>query len=494
MADDATIAKVSPKKHRQPSQKANRTKLSKAKELANSRPLCVHRWSDYPEADRAVELVVERIRAQGHVKRVQQQHKVVLKVVILDLYAAWVHDPSRYLGYSRDAGYYKAASQYNSLGIGYCRLIYVIDALQDLKYITSAPGCKNRTTGYGRRTRMRATKKLINLMVNDAGLKPEMIARDHNEEVIILRNTDKKDVEYPETPDTEDLRAHARTINQFLSSHMLNLHISDKQIVNLAKRLVRNDKHPIDFTRTRLRRIFNNESFDQGGRFYGGWWQEIPSEYRKFIEISGKRTIEIDYSGFHPRLLYAQEGIDYTSDPYGMPVTGIPAHETRGVVKVAFNILLNASTEAKAVHAIRKEYPQYSKTVKEIIAAIKRTHQRIAHHLHSGVGLELQRLDSDILQNIMLMMAREYGVLVLPVHDSFIVRTGYDDEMRDAMEQCYKRAFPNSSVQPILRDSKVAEGDGEATIETALDHMVTHKGYWDREAWLRKRAQAAAQR
>ena len=36
------------------------------------------------------------------------------------------------------------------------------------------------------------------------------------------------------------------------------------------------NRTPIDVTQKRLRRIFNNGSFQQGGRFYGGWWQNIP--------------------------------------------------------------------------------------------------------------------------------------------------------------------------------------------------------------------------
>ena len=51
---------------------------------------------------------------------------------------------------------------------------------------------------------------------------------------------------------------------------------------------------------------FNNESFEDGGRFYGGWWQSIPSEYRKYISLNGDLTIEMDYSSIHIHLLYAE--------------------------------------------------------------------------------------------------------------------------------------------------------------------------------------------
>ena len=55
-----------------------------------------------------------------------------------------------------------------------------------------------------------------------------------------------------------------------------------------------------------VRRIFNNSRWDQGGRFYGGWWQRCPSEYRESIMMDGMMTSEIDFSGLHVVLLYSQ--------------------------------------------------------------------------------------------------------------------------------------------------------------------------------------------
>ena len=37
------------------------------------------------------------------------------------------------------------------------------------------------------------------------------------------------------------------------------------------------DKRPIDLTRRTLVRIFAEGQFDKGGRFYRGWWQNVPS-------------------------------------------------------------------------------------------------------------------------------------------------------------------------------------------------------------------------
>lgn len=52
----------------------------------------------------------------------------------------------------------------------------------------------------------------------------------------------------------------------------------------------------VDLTRNRIYRVFNNQSFDEGGRFYGGWWQRVPSDYRKFITINWVPTRELEYT------------------------------------------------------------------------------------------------------------------------------------------------------------------------------------------------------
>ena len=73
--------------------------------------------------------------------------------------------------------------------------------------------------------------------------------------------------------------------------------------------------------------MLNNNSWEEGGRFYGGWW-ELISEHRQGIRIYGERTIELDYRGLHIVFLYALKNINYyqelsSSDPYQVHVPEI---------------------------------------------------------------------------------------------------------------------------------------------------------------------------
>ena len=131
-------------------------------------------------------------------------------------------------------------------------------------------------------------------------------------ECIILRNEvdgKREQIDYLDTPSVKQMRDNLRFINQCLSGHWADLRIKDEEFASLQRRLLINDeKQPIDLTKWALVRIFSNGSFEQGERFYRGWWQQVPSELRKFITLDGKRTCEYDYSQLNPHMVYFLRG------------------------------------------------------------------------------------------------------------------------------------------------------------------------------------------
>ena len=110
-----------------------------------------------------------------------------------------------------------------------------------------------------------------------------------------------------------------------------------------------------------VRRIFNNSRWDQGGRFYGGWWQRCPKEYREKIEFDGVGGLEVDFSGMHIVILYAQEGINYWADigddPYSIEqIMDIdPRIDLRSACKLLLLTAINADSPQKAFQAFRQQ-------------------------------------------------------------------------------------------------------------------------------------------
>ena len=103
------------------------------------------------------------------------------------------------------------------------------------------------------------------------------------------------------------------TTNKMLGFHWADIELPDaelKQIdvsgLNLPEAL---------YQERTVRRIFNNGSFEEGGRFYGGWWERIPSRCRPHITIVGMPTVEMDYSAIQPRLLLSERKVEPDGDP-----------------------------------------------------------------------------------------------------------------------------------------------------------------------------------
>ena len=98
------------------------------------------------------------------------------------------------------------------------------------------------------------------------------IRQDKTEEVIIVRavkekaETKGKLVEYIDTNETNNLRDEIKEINSWIQSSSIT---SDQDSINSFD--------------TRLRRIFNNNDINHGGRLYGGFWQYMTSTDRLVI-------------------------------------------------------------------------------------------------------------------------------------------------------------------------------------------------------------------
>jgi len=181
-----------------------------------------------------------------------------------------------------------------------------------------------------------------------------------------------------------------------------------------------------------VRRIFNG-TYDRGGRLFGGQWQTMPRAARfKLLRMDGEPVVNVDFCEMFVRLAYARAGI---APPPGdlYDVTGKDFLRSdwlqlRAGRKRMINALLFAT---KAIVSwpgqtfedraeIRRCFPN-GLLPREICAAIKQRHAPIAAEwFEKGRGLELMRLESDILVAVLLRLF-EQGVDALPLHDSVIV-------------------------------------------------------------------------
>jgi hypothetical protein len=254
------------------------------------------------------------------------------------------------------------------------------------------------------------------------------IACSDEDEPIVLRSVKMpgqevaKAVEYTDIPKTDKLRAEMNSINAYLAQ----ADVSCK----------RHNTNPND---RYLRRIFNNDSFDQGGRLYGGFWQRLMSENRyEHIRINKDMIAECDYGQMSILLMYAeakaQEQIP-EGDLYDLNAYGIP-HECRPGIKKVMQAIINSPDIPKRLPKGARKHIPARISLKDILTAIEQQHPIIFPLMTSNLGMQLFRKESDILVKVLLTL-QKHDVVALPIHDAVLVA----DEDRETAIRVMKDVF-----------------------------------------------------
>ena len=395
----------------------------------------------------------------------------VLKVLLLNLYSGSLSDPKLWLRYSRDENFYASSNRYLTSGFSYSALVTkVVPGLTRLKIIRDQKGFYDRREfGDAFQARMKPTAKLLQLF-QDHQWQPSMMFHSPDREVIHLKNSDKKYVSYKDDDFTRNAREQLQHINRHLEAAVIDVDLDDGQIETLYGYLRKSHEDDFDdhskylsfFTRKTLYRIFSNSSWKQHGRFYGGFWMSLPERhktkengefvitslrYRDSISINHQITTELDYSSFHPKMIYDLEGLDLPGDPY----EGIGDLD-RDHGKTIFNIMINAKDKEKAQAAYMQDYQDENVTKaasKEAIECVLEVHPLIRKHFFTGLGLKLMNFDSQIANNVMLRSIDEHGTVVLPVHDSFICILDFEEDLKKIMREEYMTVM-NAHVPPRI--------------------------------------------
>ena len=121
-----------------------------------------------------------------------------LKVLVLNLWCVWIKDKTKFVFISRDLNFYSnLVKRYNPNKISFKNVV-VMDALLESKFIELKVG--QYRAKLKRRTRIRATQKLINEITKKNKFKPTAIQFARNAECIILREKDADDQKKKNAP------------------------------------------------------------------------------------------------------------------------------------------------------------------------------------------------------------------------------------------------------------------------------------------------------
>ena len=278
----------------------------------------------------------------------------------------------------------------------------------------------------GQQTILKAGPKLLS-RIERFDITRDDMGQALEEEVLILRapkrhsNSIAEYQEYEDDEATLALRQQMTSINDWLDTADITC------------------SHPqVDPAHRRLRRIFNNSNFAQGGRLYGGFWQAMPSDERQeHILIEGDCCVELDYGQMSLAILYGLTGTKPPEgDLYDLSAEGIPTDYRKGIKTVIQALINSSKVPTKMPKGVRKLIPSRY-TIKDILEAVARKHPAIYPQMTSGIGMQLFRKESDILVDV-LETLRSEGIVALPVHDAVIVMDEHHLQATKIMKEVFE--------------------------------------------------------
>lgn len=283
--------------------------------------------------------------------------------------------------------------------------------------------------------------------VREAGVQLSDFGRDDTEEVVLLTRNSREEtpwweetgprkvyreaIDYADTPKTERYREAIRHLNSFLSGGDIDF-LDD----GLEPRI-----DPFDRT---LRRRFvlrpgQDERFDQSGRLYGGFWQNLKTARRRHIRVNGEPVATLDFASMFTRLAYAELG---ATPPNGDDLYAIPGLEGyRSGVKRAMNCFLfdgvtrrswpdtfglgvgnddDARADPDGVAANFDARLPAGWGVGKTKQAILRVHPALKEAWGRGFGYRLMFIESQVLVAILHDLAAR-NIPALGLHDGLLV-------------------------------------------------------------------------
>jgi len=422
--------------------------------LDNTSYLCIESYSGHPEVAKAAQMLVEAYFSGGQRRRDEALMFRDAKKLVASL---WIRKSDMFRFTTRAEAFSPAARRQVWMTNRTLKLFKTAGGLgwytKVAAAITPNPeiGREGRSAIYCRSLSFR--KLLKRLTVNDIEPNPDLPR-------IELRGKDRRLRPLPRA--YLDSRAYIRTVD-VLGSHYQLLRDSNLTL----------DGGSVLASEYWYTRKFSGD-LEHGGRFYAPFtnWKK---QDRLRLQINGEPVGSLDISQLHPalllRLMHKTDKelpgmlLEALPEVYSMPdYEWLP----RAVHKKLVNTLINAATRQKATKALstarfwfdkeddgwhcetysgkqkRKGQPVFPeepiKEAEQYISAFEIRHSMLAPAVCSGLGAVLQKLDSDLIEN-MLWIATGLGVPVLPVHDEIILPQSMNSFAHVLLEKAFPLTF-----------------------------------------------------
>lgn len=415
----------------------------RGRQLRNSMPFEFNRELLGAPGKAFVQDILERIARVEDRKRALKSKDAelrerTLKVLLANLAVAALNrrNPRKFVALSLNS------NDYANTGLSFTAVQLAFNQLQTLGLAIGSKGVAKPDGANEQRgmlSRLRGNRVMRELM-RVHGLAPECI-RNPPRDLIELNGS--VHVAGPEPSDVQESRPTLERINALLSAAELllpddaweRIAANSEREEELTHEQRRHRQYVGDLTAKRLFRVFTR-GWHLGGRLYGGWWIGIPKEERRHILIDGEATVELDYGQLHPTMLFAMVGRQLDYDPYEF------GGFSRELGKETFMRLLNRTSDRGGRYIRRAgEVPVPAGIDAAEYAELYKAHLAPVKHLFGiGMGLRLQRQDSDLALAVLHGLAKQQ-IVALPIHDSFIVKKKHADTLRQSMSDTFTNVY-----------------------------------------------------
>ena len=236
-------------------------------------------FSDKVSIDAVIDELLPKIKLPP-----KDNNKHLLKVLLLNVFANYHTATNSWTGFPKTRNYYNKKSRYNSNKVSK-KIIEIMELLVSKKYLIFHGGYNSQNSYQNSYTsRIKASKKLAGIFYKHKMDNKKLDIRPDVELVIVKKKRGKNNfpIEYEDTPSIIVKRQLCKHYNNLLHrSHIDCVDVADTGI------FIGNSKYPIHVSQNNklVKRILIHNEDDDGsfllyGRYHGGFWQQMNSEWR----------------------------------------------------------------------------------------------------------------------------------------------------------------------------------------------------------------------
>jgi hypothetical protein len=304
----------------------------------------------------------------------------------------------------------------------------IIDLLTRLKLIRQVARGYRVSEKHKALSLYQSTKTLFRHLPLD-GLDWRSFRREQYRELIILKS-DKDEyrksapIDYRESKNIRIWRGQVNRINKWLAAADIQLqdhthipHVGD-------------DGEIIAPFQMSLRRIFNNRSWREGGRLFGGFWMSMKKEDRTRIRIDGETIAEVDYRQLYPTLAYVRARAEMPDGDF-YDIAG--NRSSRAGWKKLINAMLFAEKRLGSWPENTKMHFPAGLKLRDAVRMIEEKHAPLVPLFGTGIGYKLMYFESEMLIAVISHLF-ENGIVALPLHDAVLVGRSNAIAAQNAMQ------------------------------------------------------------